>query len=58
VGVLATAHKRGPAAVARALYDDRTPPPPPRDEEFAVRPRGAGRPVKRERRRLLRLRGR
>jgi len=51
--------RRGPAAIARALYDDHSPPPPPREERFfAMRERGAGRPAKRERRRLIRLRGR
>ncbi len=51
--------KRGPAAIARALYEDHSPPPPPREERnFAMRERGAGRPAKRERRRLIRLRGR
>ena len=57
--VLKLGDKRGPAPIARTLYDDKTPPPPPREErEFATRERGAGRPAKRERRRLLRLRGR
>jgi ribosome-associated heat shock protein Hsp15 len=50
--------RRGPPAIARALYDDFSPPPPPREEAFAVRDRGAGRPEKRQRRLLVRLRGR
>lgn len=51
--------RRGPAGIARALYEDHSPPPPPREERnFALRERGAGRPAKRERRRLIRLRGR
>jgi ribosome-associated heat shock protein Hsp15 len=57
VDVLALSDKRGPASVARTLYDDRTPPPPPPEERVAVRARGTGRPVKRDRRRLDRLRG-
>src|SRR5690606_23151270 len=50
--------QRGPASIARALYDDWSPPPPPAEERFAVRERGAGRPENRERRLLVRLRGR
>jgi ribosome-associated heat shock protein Hsp15 len=52
--------KRVSAPVAIASYTDLTPPPPPR-EEIALAPlrdRGAGRPTKRERRELERLRGR
>jgi ribosome-associated heat shock protein Hsp15 len=52
--------KRVSAPVATASYTDMTPPPPPR-EEVALAPmrdRGAGRPTKRERRDLERLRGR
>ncbi|MEW6336856.1 MAG: S4 domain-containing protein [Acidobacteriota bacterium] len=52
---------------ARALYDDVTPPPTPDELELrALRrfapppapPRGSGRPEKRDRRRIERLRGR
>jgi len=52
--------KRVGAAVAVTLYDDLTPPPPPREERPAtvVRDRGAGRPTKRDRRELEKLRGR
>jgi ribosome-associated heat shock protein Hsp15 len=52
--------KRVGAAVAVTLYEDLTPPPPPREERpvTAVRDRGAGRPTKRDRRELERLRGR
>jgi ribosome-associated heat shock protein Hsp15 len=56
VGVLALAERRLSAPRARELYDDRSPPPPPREEPVARRARGAGRPTKRERRELQRLR--
>jgi ribosome-associated heat shock protein Hsp15 len=52
--------KRVSATVAAESYTDNTPAPPPR-EELAVAPmreRGAGRPTKRERRELEKLRGR
>lgn len=51
--------KRVGAAVAAECFQDRTPPPPPKTEAPAaiVRERGAGRPTKRERRMLDRLRG-
>ena len=45
--------RRRPAAEARALYDDLSPPPPPRalrPPKAVVRARGLGRPTKRERR--------
>ncbi len=60
VDIVALADKRGPASVAQTLYNDRTPPPPPREEggAFGERERGAGRPEKRDRRLLIRLRGR
>ncbi len=51
--------RRGPAHEAQALYEDNSPPPPPRaetpDRVFA-RDDGAGRPTKKERRDLDRLR--
>ena len=57
VQVLALADKRQSPPRARELYEDHSPPPPPRDERAVVRPRGAGRPTKAERRSLERLRG-
>jgi ribosome-associated heat shock protein Hsp15 len=51
--------RRGSATVARALYEDLTPPEPPRTRLAPppFRPPGAGRPTKRERREIDRLRG-
>lgn len=52
--------KRVSAVVAASALDDLTPPPPPR-ETIALAPqrdRGAGRPTKRERREIDRLRDR
>ncbi|GLW67850.1 hypothetical protein Kpho02_01490 [Kitasatospora phosalacinea] len=51
--------KRVGAPVAETCYVDHSPPPPPREERpaaVAQRDRGAGRPTKRERRDLDRLR--
>ncbi len=56
--VLALADKRLAAPAARELYADHSPPPPPREKSPVQRERGAGRPTKRERRQLGRLRGR
>ncbi|WP_265521731.1 RNA-binding S4 domain-containing protein [Oerskovia flava] len=52
--------KRVGATVAADAVIDRSPPPPPRELRVAVaqRDRGAGRPTKRERRDIDRLRGR
>lgn len=52
--------KRTSAPLAALNYDDLTPPPPPREERPAtvLRERGAGRPTKRDRRLIERLRGR
>lgn len=52
--------KRVSAEVAQAAYVDHTPPKPPREviAPVAVRDRGSGRPTKKERRALDRLRGR
>ncbi len=54
--VLATAERRGPAAVARTLYEDLTEPAPLPERPSAQRERGAGRPTKRDRRRIDRFR--
>lgn len=58
VKVVALGDRRGPPAAARALYDDLTPPEPPRAPRPAriYREPGAGRPTKRERRDIDRLR--
>ena len=55
-----TITKRVGAAVVAESVEDRTPPPPPRELTafVPVRDRGAGRPTKRERRDIDRLRGR
>jgi ribosome-associated heat shock protein Hsp15 len=52
--------KRVGAPIARDHYRDLSPPPPPRVEQVPVfqRDKGAGRPTKRDRRQLDRLRGR
>ncbi|MEV5436284.1 RNA-binding S4 domain-containing protein [Streptomyces sp. NPDC052682] len=51
--------KRVGAPVAAQCYIDNSPPPPPREAvaPVAIRDRGAGRPTKRDRRELERLRG-
>jgi ribosome-associated heat shock protein Hsp15 len=49
----ALSDKRGPAPVAQALYTDHSPPPPPKDPVQRIfREPGAGRPTKRERRKM------
>ncbi|MDW3216987.1 MAG: S4 domain-containing protein [Acidimicrobiales bacterium] len=57
-----TIEKRVSAARAAACVEDRSPPPEPREAPaaavFARRDRGAGRPTKRERRDIDRLRRR
>jgi ribosome-associated heat shock protein Hsp15 len=52
--------KRTSAAIAVQHYQDHSPPPPPKEDRPApiLRERGAGRPTKRDRRRIERLRGR
>jgi len=58
VQVVGLAEKRGPATVARTLYEDHTPEAPKAEREPAARARGAGRPTKRDRRLLVRFRRR
>ena len=57
--VLVLDDRRGSGEAARGLYDDLTPPEPPRLRQAPppFRPPGAGRPTKRERRQIDRLRG-
>jgi ribosome-associated heat shock protein Hsp15 len=53
--------KRVGAAIAAECFDDHSPPPPERDTFrplFGERDRGTGRPTKRDRRQIDRLRGR
>jgi len=64
VEISAIAARRGPASEAQTLYKDISPPPAPSSKEnpdvpipVAKREQGAGRPTKRERRDLDRLRG-
>ena len=56
--VKALSDKRGSAQVAAKLFEDHSPPAPPRTRHAPppFRPPGAGRPTKRERRRIDRLR--
>ena len=58
VRVVALSDRRGPGAEAARLYEDLTPPPPPREVRAlpVYRPPGAGRPTKRDRRVMERLR--
>lgn len=60
VEVVKIIEKRVGAAVAADCLIDRSPPPPPREfvAPVAIRDRGTGRPTKKERRQLDRLRGR
>ena len=62
VDVLKVITTRVGAAIAAGCFDDRSPPPPEQGDTlqplFAVRDRGAGRPTKRERRQIDRVRGR
>ena len=53
--VTGLADKRLGAALARELYEDHSPPPVDTRLGSAQRPRGAGRPTKRDRRALQKL---
>ncbi|SDR31299.1 RNA-binding S4 domain-containing protein [Pseudovibrio sp. Tun.PSC04-5.I4] len=57
--VLQIGTRRGPAPEAQTLYEDMSPPPPPKEEVAQVprREAGAGRPTKKERRQIARIRG-
>lgn len=58
--VVELSERRGPATTAAAMYEDLSPPPPPPEQRLpppAYRPRGTGRPTKRERRSIDRLSG-
>ena len=60
VKVLSLGTRRGPAPEAQALYEDLSPPSPdtamPR-APAAARPKGAGRPTKKDRREMTALKG-
>ena len=57
--ILNLGERRGPAAEARLLFEDLSPAPPPRvAAPEPNRPPGAGRPTKRERRLIDRMRER
>ena len=61
VRVIELAEHRGSGVEAALLYDDLTPPPPPREIRPgppALRAPGAGRPTKRDRREIDRLKRR
>jgi ribosome-associated heat shock protein Hsp15 len=60
VEVTALIAKRIGASLAVQHYEDHSPPPLPREERPAavIRERGSGRPTKRDRRHVERLRGR
>jgi ribosome-associated heat shock protein Hsp15 len=55
--VLDVADKRLSSPLARALYEDHSPPPPPRELFMPRRDAGTGRPTKADRRALQRLKG-
>ncbi|KZK79964.1 Heat shock protein 15 [Pseudovibrio sp. Ad13] len=57
--VLKLGTRRGPAPEAQLLYEDMSPPPPPKEIQVQVAKReaGAGRPTKRDRRQIARIRG-
>lgn len=56
VRILDTGQRRGPAPEAQALYDDLSPPPDPA-QPAAPKFDGGGRPTKKDRRSVDRVRG-
>lgn len=57
--ILDAGERRGPASEAATLYEDLSPPPVPREQApppLATRDPGAGRPTKKDRRDIDRLR--
>ena len=60
VEVVQVIHKRVAAPIAAECLVDHSPPPPPREyvEPLFPRPKGSGRPTKKDRRSLDRLRNR
>ncbi len=60
VRIAALATRRGPASEAQTLYEDLTPPAEPAETRIEMKPAerdaGSGRPTKKERRSLNRLR--
>jgi ribosome-associated heat shock protein Hsp15 len=52
VRVVANAERRGPASLARSLYEDLTPPETTTSDQGPVGPRSGARPTKRDRRRM------
>ncbi len=60
VKVLKLSEKRGPARIAQTLYEDMSPPEPEKEDVvfLPLRDKGAGRPTKRERRKLRELKKR
>jgi len=55
VTVLGLAERRGPATEAALLYEDKSPPAPKKERPALHREAGAGRPTKKDRRALNRL---
>ncbi|QUS55375.1 RNA-binding S4 domain-containing protein [Pseudovibrio brasiliensis] len=57
--VLKLGTRRGPAPEAQLLYEDMSPPPPPKETQAPVarREAGSGRPTKKDRRQIARIRG-
>lgn len=58
VEVVRAVDKRVGAPIAAECFSDHSPPPRPREAAFGRRDAGTGRPTKRDRRQIDRLRGR